>query len=383
MTRSSKGGIEMKRATDTEQVGTVVIGGGQAGLAVGYWLARQGRSFLILDANERVGDAWRKRWDSLRLFSPSQFSGLPGLPIDAPAWSYPTKDELADYLERYADHFQLPVRTGVRVDELTKRDGRFVISAKQGRIEAEDVVVATGAHHVPSVPAFASQLDPTIVQLHSSRYRNASQLQAGDALVVGTGNSGAEIALELSRTRRVLLAGRKPNEIPVRHGTRAGRLGFRGFRFLGHNVLRVDTPIGRKVGPKAIAKGAPLIRTKLKDLAEAGVERLPRVVGVRDGLPVLEDDRVLEVANVVWCTGFRTDFDWIRLPAFDVDGEPKHYRGVVEAVPGLYFMGLVFLYAFSSDVLPGVGRDAEYIAKHIASTRRTEQVEEEAELLVA
>jgi putative flavoprotein involved in K+ transport len=373
----------MIREEDTEQVETIVIGGGQAGLAVGHALAKRERPFLILDASERIGDAWRKRWDSLRLFSPARYSGLPGLPIDAPGWSYSTKDEQADYLERYAAHFELPVRTGVRVEELTKRDGRFVVSAGDRRFEAANVVVATGSHHVPSMPAFAPELDPRIVQLHSSWYRNPSQLQAGDTLVVGVGNSGAEISLELSRTHRVLVAGRKSNEIPVRHGTFPGRLGFRGFRFVAHNVLRVDTPIGRRVAPKLIAEGAPLIRTKLKDLDEAGVERVPRVVGVRGGLPLLADDRVVDVANVVWCTGFRTDFGWIRLPVFGPDGQPLHYRGVVESEPGLYFVGLVFLYSFSSDVFPGIGRDAEYIGKHITNARRAAHKEGEAELLAA
>jgi putative flavoprotein involved in K+ transport len=373
----------MIRPQDTEQVETIVIGGGQAGLAVGHALAKRERPFLILDANERVGDAWRNRWDSLRLFSPARYSGLPGLPIAAPAWSYPTKDELADYLERYTAHFELPVRTGVRVDELTKLDGHFVVSAGDRRFEAANVVVATGAHHVPSMPSFAPELDPRIVQLHSSWYRNPSQLQDGDALIAGVGNSGAEIALELSRTHHVLVAGRKLNEVPVRHGTLPGRLGFRGFKFVAHNVLRVDRRIGRKVAPKLIAKGAPLLRTKLKDLDEAGVERVPRVVGVRDGRPVLEDDRVVEVANVIWCTGYRTDFDWVRLPVFGADGEPMHYRGVVESEPGLYFVGLVFLYSFTSDVFPGIGRDAEYIGKHIAKQRLAARGAGEAELLAA
>jgi putative flavoprotein involved in K+ transport len=373
----------MNRPQHTEHVETIVIGGGQAGLAVGHALATRRRPFLILDAHERVGDAWRKRWDSLRLFSPARYSGLPGLPIDAPAWSYPTKDELADYLERYAAQFELPVRTGVRVDELTKLDGRFIVSAGDRRFEAENVVVATGAHHVPNIPPFAPELDPRIVQLHSAEYRNHSQLQDGDTLVVGVGNSGAEIALELSRTHHVLVAGTKSNEIPVRHGTFPGRLGFRGFRFVGHNVLRVDRRIGRKVAPKLIAEGAPLIRTKLKDLDEAGVERVPRVVGVQGGLPLLADDRVVDVANVVWCTGFRTDFGWIRLPVFGQDGQPMHYRGVVESEPGLYFVGLIFLYSLTSEVFAGTGRDAEYIGKHIATKRRAAHKEGDSELLAA
>jgi putative flavoprotein involved in K+ transport len=356
---------------NSEVFETVIIGGGQTGLTAGYYLARHGRSFVILDANERTGDAWRKRWDSLRLFTPARFNGLPGLPFPAPAWSFPTKDELADYLEAYAARFELPVRAGIGVDRLSKANGRFVVSAGEHRLEAENVVVATGAHQIPKVPAFAPQLDRGIVQLHSSEYRNPSQLQEGDVLLVGAGNSGAEIAAELSRRHRTWLAGPKTGEVPVRHGSLPARFGFRAIRFFGHHVLRVDTRIGRKLGPKLISKGDPLIRTKLKDLVAAGVERVPRVVGVRDGLPMLEDDRVLDVANVVWCTGFQTDFRWIDLPVFDDDGQPQHYRGVVESEPGLYFLGLLFLYSLSSDVLPNGGRDAEYIAKHIARTERS------------
>jgi len=355
-------------ARDPEYFETVIIGGGQAGLTAGYYLAREGRPFMILDASERVGDAWRKRWDSLRLFTPACFSSLPGLPFPAPAWSYPTKDELADYLESYAERFDLPVRTGISVDKLSRAaDGRFVVSAGEHRFEADNVVVATGAHRIPKLPDFAPELDPRIMQLHSSEYLNPAQLQEGDVLLVGVGNSGAEIAADLAPTRRCWLAGKKTGEIPARHGTLPARLGFRVFRFFGHRVLRTDTRIGRKIGPKLLLKGDPLIRTKVKDLLAAGVENVPRVVGVRDGLPVLADDRALDVSNVVWCTGFRTDFSWIDLPVFDDDGGPTHERGVVDSEPGLYFLGLVFLYSFSSDVLPNRGRDAEYIAKHIGS----------------
>jgi putative flavoprotein involved in K+ transport len=371
MTPMQQGGTEMSSEHDAEFFDTVIIGGGQAGLTAGYYLAKQDRSFVILDAYERIGDAWRKRWDSLRLFTPACFSGLPGLPLPGPAWSFPTKDELADYLEAYAARFELPVRGGISVDGLSKADGRFIVSAGELRFEAANVIVATGAHQIPKVPPFAPELDPRIVQLHSCEYRSPSQLQEGDVLLVGAGNSGAEIAAELSRSHRCLLAGPKTGEIPVRHGTVPARFGFRVFRFLGHHVLRADTRIGRKLGPKFVSKGDPLIRTKLKDLVAAGVERVPRVVGVRDGLPVLEDDGVLDVANVVWCTGFRTDFRWIDLPVFDDDGQPLHYRGVVESEPGLYFLGLVFLYSISSDVLPNRGRDAKYIARHIEARRTT------------
>lgn len=354
----------------TKHVDTVVIGGGQAGLTAGYYLSRHGRSFVILDENERVGDSWRKRWDSLRLFTPATFSHLPGRKLPHSNWEFPTKDELADYLESYAKEFELPVETGLAVDRLSKEDGRFVISAGEARYEAEDVIVATGAFRIPKTPSFAAELDPRIMQLHSCEYRNPSQLQDGNVLLIGAGNSGAEIAFELAPMRRTLLAGKNNGQIPVKHGTLRAIPFFRLFRFLGHRVLRVDTAIGRKVGPKLVAKGDPLIRRKEKDLAAVGVERVSRVVGIEDGLPKLEDGRVLNVANVIWCTGFRTDFNWIDLPVFDDDGQPMHYRGVVESEPGLYFLGLIFQYSFSSDVLPNRGRDAKYIAKHIATRQR-------------
>jgi putative flavoprotein involved in K+ transport len=351
----------------SEYFETVVIGGGQAGLSVGYHLKKQGRPFVILDANERIGDAWRKRWDSLRLFTPARYSGLAGWRFPAPAVSFPTKDEMADYLESYAARFDLPVRTGVKVDGLSREGDRFVVASGKRRFEAKHVVVATGANQVPKVPAFAGELHSSIVQLHSSQYRHPSQLQDGAVLVVGAGNSGAEIAFEVSRTHSTYLSGKPSGQLPVRHGPAAARFFFPVVRFVGNHVLTLRTPIGRKAQPRFISHGAPLIRVKLKDLAAAGVEQVPRTVGIEDGRPALEDGRVLDVSNVIWCTGFREEFPWIDLPVFGEDGRPLHERGVVVGEPGLYFVGLRFQYAAGSDVLPGVGRDAEYIAKHIAS----------------
>jgi len=351
----------------SEYFETVVIGGGQAGLSVGYHLKKQGRPFVILDANERIGDAWRKRWDSLRLFTPARYDGLAGWRFPAPAVSFPTKDEMADYLEAYGARFDLPVRTGVKVDALSRQDDRFILSSGGRRFEARYVVVATGANQVPKVPSFADDLHPSIVQLHSSQYRHPSQLQEGAVLVVGAGNSGAEIAFEVSRTHPIYLSGKPSGQIPVRHGLAMARFVFPMIRFVGHHVLTLRTPMGRKVQPRFISHSTPLVRVKLKDLAAAGVEQVPRTVGMEDGRPVIKDGRVLDVLNVIWCTGFREEFPWIDLPVFGEDGRPLHERGVVVAEPGLYFVGMPFQYAVTSDVLPGVGRDAEYIAKHIAS----------------
>ncbi len=353
----------------SERVNTVVVGGGQAGLSVGHHLARHGVDFVILDAAARVGDPWRHRWDSLRVFTPARHCGLDGMPFPAPPFSFPTKDEMADYLEAYARRFALPVRSATRVERLSRLGNGFLLIAGPARLEVENVVVAMGTYQRPRVPAFARDLDPGIVQLHSFAYRGSAQLRDGDVLVVGAGNSGAEISLELARTHGTWLAGRPTGEVPFRVDGLAARLGLSRLvlRVLFHRVLSVDTPIGRRARPRMLHQAAPLIRTKSADLAAAGVVRVPRVVGTRDGLPLLEDGRALAVANIVWCTGFDPGFTWIDLPVFDADGEPRHESGLVPSEPGLYFVGLHFLHAFSSEMIHGVGRDAARIAAAIAA----------------
>ena len=352
-------------------VETLVIGGGQAGLAVGYHLSQRGLPYTIIDANDRIGDAWRNRWDSLRLFTPKRLNGLPGMPFPGYHWAFPSKDEMADYLASYARRFDIDVETGVRVDRLSRQGGRFVAAARHRRFAADNVVVAMSSWQRPRIPEFASELDPSIVQLHVADYRNPGQLQQGDVLVVGAGNSGAEIANELARTHHVVLAGPDTGTIPFRPESVAARvlLPFVG-RVVFHRVLTTSTPIGRKVRPKMVSTGEPLLRVKPKDLAAAGVERLPRVTAVQHGQPQLEDGRRIDVANVVWCTGFHPAFSWIDLPVIDEDAhEPDHRSGVVEDMPGLYFVGLKFLHSVSSEQIHGVGRDAARIAGLIAARR--------------
>jgi len=373
----------MITSREPEYVETIVIGGGQAGLSVGYHLARKGLPFLILDANERPGDSWRNRWDSLRLFTPARYDGLEGMPFPAPPHAFPTKDEMADYLEAYAARFQLPVRTGVKVDGLCKQGDRFVLKAGDLRFEADSVVVAMSNWQRPRLPAFARDLNPGILQLHSSEYRNTSQLQDGAVLIVGAGNSGSEIALEAARDHRTWMSGPDTGHIPLRiEGTAARLLLIRlVLRVVFHRLLTVNTPIGRKLRAKVLSHGMPLLRVKPKDLASAGIERVPRTVGVRDGRPVLEDGRILEVANVVWCTGFHPSFSWIDLPVL-MDGEPVHESGVVATQPGFYFVGLSFLHAASSSMIHGVGRDAERIVKVIVSRIRAPQAANSEEVTV-
>ena len=350
-----------------EYVETIVVGGGQAGRAVGYHLSQQNLAFAILDANLRVGDAWRNRWDSLRLFSPSQFNGLQGMPYPAPAHTFITKDEMADYLEQYAAHFGLPVRGGIRVDRLWREGDRFRLRAGNRCFEADNVVVAMANYQQPRTPSFAGQLDASISQLHSSQYRNPSQLRAGGVLVVGAGNSGAEIAVEVVKHHPTWISGHDPGAIPFRIEGLASRLLLSRLIIGGvfHYVLTVDTPMGRRARAQGLNRATPLIRVRPRDLAAAGVARVPRTVGVRDGLPLLEDGQTLDVTNVIWCTGFVPGFHWIDLPVLG-EHEPLHERGMVPSQPGLYFVGLHFEYALSSSMLRGVSRDARRIVRAIA-----------------
>ncbi|MET0608449.1 MAG: NAD(P)-binding domain-containing protein [Gaiellaceae bacterium] len=350
-----------------EEFETIVIGGGQAGLSLGYYLKQLGQRFVILDANARIGGAWRTRtWDSLRLFTPARYDGLPGWSFPAPGWSFPTARETADYLEAYAERFELPVRSGWRVDRLSGGGGRYLVECGERRLSATSVVVATGFYGTPNVPGFAAELDPQIVRMHSSEYRRPSQLRPGPILLVGAGNSGADIAMEVAPAFRTWLSGPDKGQIPVRIGSRRWRLALPLLWFLATRVLTVRTPIGRKIRPHVLESGAPRIRVKSDDLKAAGVEFVPRTVGVRDGLPLLEDGRVLDVENVIWCTGFRHDFDWIDAPVLDAADEPLHEAGVA-AAPGLYFLGLDFQYSFASENVGGVRYDAKRIARHIAA----------------
>jgi putative flavoprotein involved in K+ transport len=361
--------------TNTQYVETIVIGGGQAGLAVGYHLRRQQWPFIILDANARVGDAWRNRWDSLRLFSPARFDGLDGLPFPAADFAFPTKDEMADYLEGYATTFELPVKTRTRVERLWRSGNRFQIEAASGEtFEADNVVVAMANYQRPRTPEYAAELAPRVTQLHSSAYRSHEQLQPGPVLVVGFGNSGAEIALDVARTHQTFISGRDTGSIPFRIDGSMSRLFLAQVVFRGvfHRLLTLDTPMGKRAARAQAARHTtPLIRVLPSHLAAAGVEHVGRTIGVRDGVPVFDDGRTLdEVSNVIWCTGYLPSFDWIDLPVHGEHG-PLHARGVCTVQPGLYFVGLHFLYAMSSSMVQGVSRDAARVARAIAGAHQS------------
>jgi putative flavoprotein involved in K+ transport len=392
-------------ADDVESIPTVIIGGGQAGLAIGYHLQRAGEQFVILDANARIGDTWRNRWDSLRLFSFPRYSSLPGWPMQLA--SFPTHKEMADYLEAYAQHFDLPVRSGVRVerlsrsdvpdrlsrsdvpdrlsrsdvpDQLSPGDGGFRVETSHGELRANRVVVATGGYQTPVVPDFADEIAPGIQQLHSCAYRNPGQLD-GTVLVVGAGNSGAEIALESIRAGHpTWLSGRHPGQVPFRIETRMARVLVPIVMFIFRRVLTLDTPLGRKVRGSAIKHGTPLVRTKLSDLQAAGVHQAGRIAGVRNGLPVTVDGVELQPQTVVWCTGYRPDYSWIDLPVTDAEGHPITTRGASPET-GLYFIGLEFQYAAASSTIQGLDQDAQYLMRAMATqpnAQRTPVISEPA-----
>jgi putative flavoprotein involved in K+ transport len=350
-----------------KRVGVIVIGAGQAGLSVGYHLKKLGIEFIILDANARVGDSWRQRWDSLRLFTPNRFNGLDGMPFPGPRDAYPTKDEMADYLEAYAAHFQLPVLHAVRVNRLWREDRRYLVDAGSHRFEADHVVVAMASYQGRRVPAFAKELAPDIVQLHSCEYKSLSQLRPGGVLVVGTANSGAEIAMETAPAHPTWIAGRDVGSMPFNiksFWVKRVVLPIL-FRVLFHRILTVRTPMGRKARRKMIGSGLPRIRQRRAELDAVGVRWVDRVTGVVNGLPQLADGRTLEVPNVIWCTGYDLGLSWIDLPIFEADGEPRQTSGLVDGEPGLYFVGQHFQHSVSSTMIHGVGRDAAFIVRAI------------------
>lgn len=351
--------MDAPQAQGVGTVGTVVVGGGQAGLVMAHHLVRAGDDVVVLDAGARVGDAWRSRWDSLRLFTLPRYASLPGLPIGTA--SFPTRDEMADYLERYAAHFALPVRSGVRVERVSRSGNRFLVATSDGSWRCDRVVVATGSYARPRVPALAAGLDPGIEQLHSLDYRSPDQLAPGPVLVVGAGNSGTDIALDAARAgHRTLLAGRHPGHPPLDIDGPLARPFFPALMFTYRHLLTLRTPVGRAYRGYAGRHGAPLGRNRPVDLDAAGIVRLGRVTGVSDGLPVTDEGVVPEVATIVWCTGSRPDHGFLDLPA----AGQEHRRGVA-AEPGLYFLGLEFQYALASATLQGLDRDARHLVRHM------------------
>jgi putative flavoprotein involved in K+ transport len=338
----------------------VVIGAGQAGLATGYWLQQAGLTFVIVDAASRVGESWRRRWDSLRLFTPGRYDSLPGLPFPGPAGAYPSKDGVADYLEAYARHFELPVRLGTRVRSVAATGGRYEADTDDGLLVARRVIVATGPFQRPWTPPVAGEPDPAIVQIHSADYRNPETLPDGPALVVGGGNSGYQIAEELAATRQVVLSvGRRDAALPQRA---LGRDIFWWLDRLGLLRIPADSKIGRRLRERS-----QLIGVGPKRLRRLGIPSRPRFSCFDGSDAVFVDGSRFRPRSVVWATGYRSDYSWLRVDGvLDDRGEVIHHRGLT-AVPGLAFVGLSWQHTRGSALLGGVGSDAAHVITELTA----------------
>lgn len=355
-----------QQATDT-----VVIGAGQAGLTTAYLLQQAGRPYVVLDAKARVGDSWRTRWDSLVMFTPNRFNRLPDSRLPGKADHFTTKDEMADYLEGYARDKRLDIRLGTRVTAVRADGAGFVVTTDHDTWLARNVVVAMANLQAPHTPAFADDIDGAIVQMHSHDFRNADQLPPGRVLIVGVGNAGADIAMDVSRSHETIVAGTPSAAVPFRiEGWFARNVLVRIVRFAGLHILNRRNPIGRRVIPKMEHKGKPLVRVKPKDLA-AATRRVGRITGVAGGKPVTEDGEGLDVDAIIWCTGYRPDWDWIEAGGRDDHGRIVQDRGIVSGAPGLYLVGHEFLFAAASDTVTGHQRDARHIVRDILRRRPT------------
>jgi putative flavoprotein involved in K+ transport len=336
----------------------VIVGAGQAGLALGYYLAQQGLRFVILDGAQAVGDSWRKRYDSLRLFTPAQYNNLPGLAFPAEPDSYPTKDDVADYLALYARTFHLPVRVGTRVTHIAPAPGGYAVHTDSETFVTRQVAVATGPFQKPFVPSMSQGLASEVYQVHSAQYQNPQQLPSGPVLVVGAGNSGAQIARGLSADRQVYLS--SAQKLPYVPQRILGKDMFWWGHALGLMQVPITTWLGRKLSQRD-----PLIGTDLRQLVqEHGVELVGRTVSASGHALTTGDGRTVTVNAVVWATGFRPDYEWLKAEVFDERGIPVHKRGVARA-PGIYFIGLPWLHTRGSGLLGGVGRDAEYLSQAV------------------
>jgi putative flavoprotein involved in K+ transport len=352
-----------QNAAPDRSLDAVVVGGGQAGLAIAWHLKRQGQQFVVLEAGSELGHTWRDRWDSLKLFTPAQYDGLPGMPFPAPTDAYPTKDRVAEYLQTYVTAFDLPVRLNTKVTSLSQTDQRFDVRTADDTFHASQVVVATGPFQVPFVPPAAQWLEPSVIQVHSSGYRNPAALPGGSVLVIGGGNSGFQIAEELAATRQVDLSiGERAPMLPQRL---AGRDLFWWLTRLGLLRVTVDSRLGRRASRREF-----IIGTNKRRLRKVGVRFRPRLVEA-DGRTVrFADDSVLHgVGVVVWATGYRSDYAWIHIPGAIEQGRVVHRRGVTK-IPGLYFLGLSWQHTRGSALLGFVNQDAAYLADQIAAHHR-------------
>jgi putative flavoprotein involved in K+ transport len=368
---------ESKNNGSARRFEVVVIGGGQAGLAMGYYLRQQARRFVIFERGDSIAPAWRERWDSLTLFTPRRYSALPGLPFPGDPDGYPTRDEVISYLDRYAETFELPIELNSEVRDVSREPDRFVIEVDGRTVTADQVVIATGPFQTPFVPKLAGKLEPKVWQAHSTGYRRPGDVPEGTVLVVGGGNTGFQIAKELSATHKVVLSvGSKQKPLPQRI---AGR---DLFWWLTKTHL-LSTTVESRLGNKLQHRDT-LIGSNPRELKRRyGVELKPRATDASGRTISFEDGHELEVEAVIWATGYRPDYSWIDLPILTESGRLRHRRGVTD-VPGLSFLGLTWQWTRGSALIGWVKDDAEFLAERIAALQelKTRAVSERAPELV-
>jgi putative flavoprotein involved in K+ transport len=346
--------------SDRKRHDVVVVGGGQAGLAIGYFLAQRRRDFTILEAAAEPAAAWRERWDSLKLFTPARYNALPGLAFPVDPDRYPGRDEVVSYLIDYAVHFAMPVELSSAVRSIGKANGAYLVELDDRVYEADQVVVATGPFQVPFVPAIAKRLGPQVDQMHSTAYRSPEAIPAGRVLVVGGGNTGFQIAEELSRSREVHLSiGSRQTPLPQRI------LGRDLFWYLDATGLIRKTTASR-IGRRMEGRDTLIGSTPRGIRRRHGVRLHGRAVGAQGRTVEFSDGSRLDVGAVIWATGFRVDHSWVDVPVFDDAGRLVHRRGVTDS-PGLYFLGLSWQHTRGSALLGWVKDDAEHIAQQISS----------------
>ncbi|WP_076411590.1 NAD(P)/FAD-dependent oxidoreductase [Shewanella sp. UCD-KL12] len=356
----------------------IIIGAGQSGLSMAYNLALNNKDYLILDANGHIGAPWLKRWDSLKLFTPTEYNHLPGMPFPFPQGYYPNKYEVADYLKSYVEKFSMPIEFNQRITSVKKVNGIFEITSETGHYQAKQVIIATGPFHTPYTPPCHADICKSVVQLHSEHYKNPEQLQDGDCLVVGAGDSGVQILSEIADTgRKVHFSG--TDKIKAIPQSFLGKTLWWWFTKLGFLSVSRFSKLG-----KWLSKGVqPVIGTDVKSLlAKDNVIHMGRTLSAdRDSIK-FQKGSVSSIKNIVWATGFKPNFFWIDNITFDEMNYPSNYRGVSDDMDGLYFIGLPWLYTRGSATLGGVWKDAEYLMDYIRQNKEEQGVFEQSQCLV-